>query len=1099
MASEAVMEIEQYTEKGDQLVDLVHSQVKDNTCLRISDERFSLDRRNTPAYSKLLAISNVYGYVIAGTPKGLSVFMAKDAREELAKGKSTGTNTAVMMSARKEVDLRPHGRITHVGISADELSVLVVTVSGRILVFAAASLVSQGSSTPTKTIEVGQEIRDLRPNPKDLPTAAAVVTVAGDLKIVDTASGAVNTIVPSSTSRVLAVCWSPKGKQLVCGDATGTLTQRTPSDGTIKRTVKPQTADGNIPEGAAVLAVYWISQHTYFAVYGLLPDGAFTPGCGGGGPATEDEEFEDNATAAYVISRADKTAPLEWIYIEDPCSAMVCPGRYPGFHFGNVGDWGASAKNVLIMAGSGSDATLTIGEAATETEGANDDPTALDWAQWDIDGSMAVMPLSAIADDDDDSSDTFPVGVAVDFTGHQELPPVTDDGARVPPVPILWILNTDACLLAYHICNLFEMPRGGRSSGMIEAVKPLPGAPSASSVSQPAAFASGSAFGSGFGAAKAATPQTGGFGTASSLTSSFGSSGFGQSKITPIVKAPASGFGSGTKFGSGTSFGGFAGAAAAAATTTGASTSVFDAPSQGASIFDAPAKGPSIFGSAAKTTTPFGAPAKEEPKKASPPKSVSFGGSSVFGGAKPAFGSAKPAGDSAASLTSGFGGFGSFGSTKTAGSTTSEATPTTKPAAVEQPSSLTSKFGGFGSFGGAKPATTAEATPTTKPAVATSGFGGFGSFGGTKPAAPTEAAAAAAKPATATSGFGGFGGFGTPGGAKPSTTAEATPPAKPAVDSAASLASGFGGLGSLGSSWGSAKPAEPKAAVEPQPEQEKEKAEAEKRREQQELERKTQQLIDQQYIATCNEFDADLKAFARAVQMTDSAVSRMRAARLPPISVDATVQEMAALTSRMQTMGIDDTDLWNRTADVLLEALHVSRDELRTSQRTLSRQMSAYVKTETKREEIARIIGVSATASTSGGLNPLQRDYQRRLKSAYNLIAKRASDVSQVVDAEADRLEGERDAAPRALRAPTVDSIQRTLHNVGQTLGQKNRELDELAALVDMIELGDRQQPLPKRSRPSPLHAQPQPQARAPRSAPGSHLRTAAGGVPWSP
>ncbi|KAJ2819113.1 hypothetical protein IWW50_005576, partial [Coemansia erecta] len=668
MAAEAVMEIETYTDKNDQLVDILHNQVNDNTCLRISDERFSVDRRETPVYSKLLAISNVYGYMVAGTPKGLSVFMSKDARDELSKGVSKGTNTAVMLMARKEIDLTQHGRITHVGVSADELSVLVATIRGSILVFSAPSLILQGSNVPTKKIDVGEEIRDMSANPRDLPTSVAVVTVAGGLLIVDTATEAQTTIVAAGSTRVTCVCWSPKGKQLVCGDSGGTLTQRTPSDGAVKRTVSAQASDGNIPENAAVLAVHWIDQHTYFGVYGQLPDDVFAAGCGGGGSASEDFEFEDNATAAYVITRTDKKAPLEWIYVEDPCSSMMCPGRYPGFHFARVGAWGESADNVLVMAGAGSDATMTIGEAASEArDDGTADPDSLDWAQWDIDASMAVMPLSAIASDEEDAGDTFPLGVAVDFTGHRDLPPVADDGARVPPVPILWILNTDACLLAYHVSNVYEMRRGGRAAKMESTVKPLPNAAAAA---QPAAFASGTAFGSGFGAkkpeaeapkpqsgafgalSKPATATAGAFGASSSFAPSFGtssgfgasSSGFGKSAVTPIVKAPSSfgmaaakqGFGSGTKFGSGaSSFGALAGAAAAASASNAGSKSVFDAPAAGASIFDAPAKGPSIFDAPAKGPSIFDAPAKDaSPFGAAKPKAVSFGGSSVFGGAK---------------------------------------------------------------------------------------------------------------------------------------------------------------------------------------------------------------------------------------------------------------------------------------------------------------------------------------------------------------------------------------------------------------------------------------------------------------------------------
>ncbi|KAJ2339658.1 hypothetical protein GGH92_006617, partial [Coemansia sp. RSA 2673] len=125
----SVVEITKYTEREAQAVDIVHSHVNDNTCLRISDKPFSTNRRNTPAYVKLLAISNTYGYIVAGTPTGLSVFTTSDAEAELAQGESRGTNTAVSLSARKEIDLSRFGKPAHVGISADELQVLVATIS----------------------------------------------------------------------------------------------------------------------------------------------------------------------------------------------------------------------------------------------------------------------------------------------------------------------------------------------------------------------------------------------------------------------------------------------------------------------------------------------------------------------------------------------------------------------------------------------------------------------------------------------------------------------------------------------------------------------------------------------------------------------------------------------------------------------------------------------------------------------------------------------------------------------------------------------------------------------------------------------------------
>ncbi|KAJ1856812.1 hypothetical protein LPJ57_007174 [Coemansia sp. RSA 486] len=68
---DVVSEIETFTDKESQPVDVFHSQVNENTCLQISDKPFSNSRRQTPAYSRLLAISNTYGYMVAGTTKGM--------------------------------------------------------------------------------------------------------------------------------------------------------------------------------------------------------------------------------------------------------------------------------------------------------------------------------------------------------------------------------------------------------------------------------------------------------------------------------------------------------------------------------------------------------------------------------------------------------------------------------------------------------------------------------------------------------------------------------------------------------------------------------------------------------------------------------------------------------------------------------------------------------------------------------------------------------------------------------------------------------------------------------------------------------------------
>ncbi|KAJ1770814.1 hypothetical protein EV179_001760 [Coemansia sp. RSA 487] len=1106
----------------EQLVDILHNQANDNTCLRVTDKRFSTSRRDTPSYSKLLAISNIYGYVVAGTPSGLSVFKTADALDALSKGTSKGTNTAVTLDSRKDVSLASYGgKPTHVDISADGLSVVVATSSGQVLVFSASSLVERGSNDPERTISVGSELRDLRANPLDAPTTVAALQLSGELMMLDIANGSCRSIFKpkSDKERITSICWSRKGKQIVCGDTSATLTQRLPTDGTAKRIIEPQADDGNILDEFSVLAMDWIDTYTFFVVYGIFPDGGFIAGNGGGGTGVEDDGdndgIDDNMTAAYVVTQENKKAPMQWMYIEDPCSSMMRPERYPGFQIACISNWGASAKNIVIMAGTSSDVTMTIGHVATSkaADGSADESSA-QWAQWDIDGNMAVMPLTAVGTSNDSDPDTFSIGIAIDYTNKNDLPPVSDDGNRVGPVPILWILNTDGCLLAYHIYNVFEMRNGRQCPDMVSDIKQLPG--STSSDKKPFSTSGAPVFGSSASAETKlpafASKPVGGTGT-----SAFG---FGKSnQASSMPKGPtASGVSGQPVFGGGPAHGGFGGFG---------QTTAAGAPGGGKSIFDAPSSGPSIFGaSAAASGDSSGSMFKPYVPTTQTTSSAAFG--SAF--------AAKP-GNSA---------------------------PTAAPKQTsEQPEPAASVFGsqtGFGGFGKSLDASlpvldkqdSNESRPVASAFGGPSAFGGIGISSNKSAPAPAPAVVGSEKPKLGAGFFGGsssaFGGFGT-------ASKLPEPSAKPTFDSGSNLP-----ISSMKKvSWGPNsqanlsdvgqqmhEKAERANQAEQRKEQEKKEKQEETQREQRkeqekqeatqrelrkeqerkeamerELEMKTGEVIRKQYILTCNRFDRELHAFGSSLKKTESAIAQVRSSRLPPIAIDPSVEHLASLTRRMDEMSIDDTNAWNTVADCLLEALQVSRDELKASQKLLSKQISDQLKMETKREEISRILETSMSTRTTssstfdGGLNPIQRDYQRRLKRAFNMIGKRTKDVEQVVDMEAERLESRHNNLPLALRAPTTDSIQRTLSNVSRTLDQKNEELGKLAACIDAMDLGN------GRSGTSKPNSKPKPKKRQSFSSdlasnenatkatyhtvassiggPAAALRTAASGTPWSP
>ncbi|KAJ2626210.1 hypothetical protein GGF44_005116, partial [Coemansia sp. RSA 1694] len=452
------------------------------------------------------------------------------------------------------------------------------------------------------------------------------------------------------------------------------------------------------------------------------------------------------------------------------------------------------------------------------------------------------------------------------------------------PVPVLWILNTDACLLGYHICNTYEMKRNARCPLMVDQVKPLPGAVSpeptfaqatAAAAAEPAKaapFAPAKAFGGAFGSAassssagafgKPPTSTPGSFGAAAGFAPSFGSSSatpaFGKSStIAPVVKPPTAlsvtgqhVFGSTSKSGVAlTAFGGFGATALPA----------------GKSIFDAPASsGPSIFDASDKpnTASPFGA-------ATSMPGPSTFGTSDKAKAASPfavAASALSPSKGIAAPSTLSFSGLGLPPAKDVFGAKLSDNTP----ASV--------------SFGSAPKQSLGVATGS----MATNLFDSV-----KKPSSTTQPLSERA--------------FGS---ALPSMSIS-----EPVSSSSSSLAPSR----STKLADKERQEAEKRVEAEKRKDDEKRKEaaralELERCNEQarldaleRELEEKSQALISHQYIATCNSFDHNLKAFALSVKETESAIARVRSACLPPIPLNATVQSMASLSSSPRSLAIDDT------------------------------------------------------------------------------------------------------------------------------------------------------------------------------------------------
>lgn len=62
---------------------------------------------------------------------------------------------------------------------------------------------------------------DLRPNPEEFPHLAAVLSSDNRCRIIDITNGSTTCELPVDDAA--AICWSPKGKQIVCGKMDGSL------------------------------------------------------------------------------------------------------------------------------------------------------------------------------------------------------------------------------------------------------------------------------------------------------------------------------------------------------------------------------------------------------------------------------------------------------------------------------------------------------------------------------------------------------------------------------------------------------------------------------------------------------------------------------------------------------------------------------------------------------------------------------------------------------------------------------------------------------------------------------------------------------------
>lgn len=202
---------------------------------------------------------------------------------------------------------------------------------------------------------------------------------------------------PSSTN-ASAICWSPKGKQLVVGKRDGTLTQYLPNLQVAKFNNAPDIF-GNVP---SVINVAWLSSYQFAVIY-LVED-----------------------RPCLVLVNTPKAKPPTFINYDDIC--------YSSSEFGCLQYYIIHHPRLRILFCS-SRSAIEVGVLATKEDG-------LEWEQWIMeDNGRAELPLAA-------SDETYPLGMTLSVTSQRSIP--INDTDFIQPKPMLHILSTGGILCSFY-------------------------------------------------------------------------------------------------------------------------------------------------------------------------------------------------------------------------------------------------------------------------------------------------------------------------------------------------------------------------------------------------------------------------------------------------------------------------------------------------------------------------------------------------------------------------------------------------------------------------------------------------------------------------
>lgn len=368
--------------------------------------------------SSLLAISNKYGLTFAGKDEMLKVFWTRDV---IATGRLEGNpNDTVECSCAVTVTVGV--AMHHMALSSDELTLSVCgtgdTSELTLDFYDVRTFLNKdrqekrpfASFRPTAAADT--LVQDLKWSPVDV-SRLAVCLSDGSMMVLDVQdSVSVVAQLPASEG-ITCVCWSPKGKQVSAGKEDATVVQFTPTLQAKKVIPCPNFYSQDHP--VKVLDVLWLSTYNFAVAYAAADGSLETP------------------PELVVVSLPKKDEKRDEHYLNfNDLVYGTCTERQHHYYLCHIEDWD------LVLASSA--AAIEVSIIAKQEDKVN-------WELWMLeDASRAELPVT------ENSEDTLPVGMAIDYTSQEDI--LLSDEKRLPPAPTLMLLSTDGVLCPFSLLNI---------------------------------------------------------------------------------------------------------------------------------------------------------------------------------------------------------------------------------------------------------------------------------------------------------------------------------------------------------------------------------------------------------------------------------------------------------------------------------------------------------------------------------------------------------------------------------------------------------------------------------------------------------------------